>query len=77
MHRLCIVVHDIDKAVEYDSRLGVGPWRDFANPAALIELTMPNGLQLHDDAGTTLMVRSSPPGGTTSSADRSKGSSPS
>ncbi|MFD4504131.1 VOC family protein [Streptomyces sp. NPDC058457] len=156
MHHLCIVVHDIDKAVEYYSRLGVGPWRDFANPAVLTRLTVPNrealfamkyrsaqlgGIELqlcqppeldcpqrrfldthgegvfqlgflagdidrseragtelglkvlmsgrradgtgftyfdtHDDAGTTLMVRSSPPGGTTPSADRSEGSSPS
>ncbi|MFI9262201.1 VOC family protein [Streptomyces sioyaensis] len=39
---MCIVVHDIGEAVEYYERLGIGPWSDFANPAALTELSVPN-----------------------------------
>ncbi|WUW10885.1 VOC family protein [Streptosporangium sp. NBC_01469] len=42
LHHVCIVVHDIEEAVEYYERLGIGPWSDFANPAALTELSVPH-----------------------------------
>jgi catechol 2,3-dioxygenase-like lactoylglutathione lyase family enzyme len=29
LHHVCIVVHDLDKAVAYYESLGVGPWHDF------------------------------------------------
>ncbi len=29
LHHVCIVVHDIEKAVEYYESVGVGPWQEF------------------------------------------------
>jgi catechol 2,3-dioxygenase-like lactoylglutathione lyase family enzyme len=29
LHHVCIVVHDLDKAVAHYESLGVGPWHDF------------------------------------------------
>ncbi|GFZ62801.1 glyoxalase [Pseudomonas amygdali pv. eriobotryae] len=29
LHHVCIVIHDLDKAVAYYESIGVGPWHDF------------------------------------------------
>ncbi|MFJ1612421.1 MULTISPECIES: VOC family protein [unclassified Streptomyces] len=42
LHHICIVVRDMEESVRYYTSLGIGPWRDFANPTALAEVSMPN-----------------------------------
>ncbi len=42
MHHVCIVVHDIEKAVEHYSNLGIGPWFDFPDLSVFGDLEMPN-----------------------------------
>jgi catechol 2,3-dioxygenase-like lactoylglutathione lyase family enzyme len=37
LHHICIVVHDIERAVAYYESLGVGPWQDYP---PLTEFTM-------------------------------------
>jgi catechol 2,3-dioxygenase-like lactoylglutathione lyase family enzyme len=42
LHHVCLVVHDIDAAVEYYEGLGVGPWQDFSPLSGLTDLNVPN-----------------------------------
>jgi catechol 2,3-dioxygenase-like lactoylglutathione lyase family enzyme len=42
LHHVCIVVHDVDAAVAYYERLGVGPWYDYPKGAPYIEFEVPN-----------------------------------
>lgn len=42
MHHLCIVVHDMEKAVDHYTRLGVGPWQAYPPMADYVELDVPD-----------------------------------
>jgi methylmalonyl-CoA/ethylmalonyl-CoA epimerase len=42
LHHVCIVVHDLDKAVAYYEALGVGPWFNYPKSAAYVEFDVPN-----------------------------------
>lgn len=42
LHHVCIVVHDLEKAVSYYEGLGVGPWRDYPKDNPYIEFDVPN-----------------------------------
>lgn len=42
LHHVCIVVHDLDAAVAYYEKLGVGPWFDYPKAGAYVEFDVPN-----------------------------------
>jgi methylmalonyl-CoA/ethylmalonyl-CoA epimerase len=42
LHHVCIVVRDIDAAVEYYSSLGVGPWHDYPPLTQYTDLQVPD-----------------------------------
>jgi catechol 2,3-dioxygenase-like lactoylglutathione lyase family enzyme len=42
LHHVCIVVRDLDEAVAYYEKLGVGPWYDYPKGAPYAELEVPN-----------------------------------
>ncbi len=42
LHHVCIVVHDLDRAVSAYQRLGVGPWFDYPKGDAYVEYDVPN-----------------------------------
>lgn len=42
LHHVCIVVHDLDKTVNYYEKLGVGPWFDYPKAGAYVEFDVPN-----------------------------------
>ena len=42
LHHICIVVHDLDRAVAYYEKLGVGPWFDYPKGGAYVEFEVPN-----------------------------------
>jgi len=42
LHHVCIVVHDLDKAVAYYESLGVGPWHDYPKSGPYVEFEVPN-----------------------------------
>lgn len=42
VHHVCIVVHDLDRTVDYYEQLGVGPWYDYPKSSPYIELDVPN-----------------------------------
>ncbi len=42
LHHVCIVVHDIEKAVAYYTSLGVGPWQDYPPLDQYTELEVPS-----------------------------------
>ncbi|MFT4218510.1 MAG: VOC family protein [Micropruina sp.] len=42
LHHVCIVVHDLDRAVSAYQRLGVGPWFDYPKGGAYVEYDVPN-----------------------------------
>jgi len=42
LHHVCIVVHDLDRAVAYYQSLGIGPWVDYPKAGAYIEFEVPN-----------------------------------
>jgi methylmalonyl-CoA/ethylmalonyl-CoA epimerase len=42
MHHICIVVHDIDRAVRYYESVGIGPWQDYPPLQQYTALTVPN-----------------------------------
>ena len=42
LHHICIVVHDLERAVAYYEALGVGPWFDYPKGSAYIEFEVPN-----------------------------------
>jgi catechol 2,3-dioxygenase-like lactoylglutathione lyase family enzyme len=42
VHHICIVVHDIDKAVRYYESIGIGPWQDYPPLTEFTSLTVPN-----------------------------------
>lgn len=42
LHHICIVVHDIDKAVAYYESLGMCPWYDYPKGAPYVEFEVPN-----------------------------------
>ena len=41
LHHVCIVVHDLERAVAYYARLGVGPWFDYPKGDAYVEFEVP------------------------------------
>ncbi|MFT3969256.1 MAG: VOC family protein [Micropruina sp.] len=49
LHHVCIVVHDLDRAVSAYQRLGVGPWFDYPKGAAYVSYEVP------DPAGSAAM----------------------
>lgn len=49
LHHVCIVVHDLDRAVSAYQRLGVGPWFDYPKGGAYVEYDVP------DPAGSAAM----------------------
>lgn len=42
LHHICIVVHDIDKAIDNYSAMGIGPWRDYPPLTDYTTLAVPN-----------------------------------
>ena len=42
LHHVCIVVHDLDRAVSAYQRLGVGPWFDYPKGGAYVEYDVPD-----------------------------------
>lgn len=42
LHHICIVVHDLARAVAYYEKLGVGPWFDYPKGAGYVEFDVPN-----------------------------------
>ncbi|MFT3833825.1 MAG: VOC family protein [Micropruina sp.] len=42
LHHVCIVVHDLDRAVSAYQRLGVGPWFDYPKGSAYVEYDVPD-----------------------------------
>ncbi|MCE3271245.1 MAG: glyoxalase [Ramlibacter sp.] len=42
LHHLCIVVHDLEKAVRYYEKLGMGPWFDYPKGGRYVEFDVPN-----------------------------------
>lgn len=42
LHHICIVVHDLERAVAYYETLGVGPWFDYPKGSAYLEFEVPN-----------------------------------
>jgi methylmalonyl-CoA/ethylmalonyl-CoA epimerase len=42
LHHVCIVVHDLEKAVTYYEKLGVGPWYDYPKKGSYLEFEVPN-----------------------------------
>jgi methylmalonyl-CoA/ethylmalonyl-CoA epimerase len=42
LHHICIVVHDIDKAVAYYESIGIGPWQDYPPLTEFTDLAVPS-----------------------------------
>jgi methylmalonyl-CoA/ethylmalonyl-CoA epimerase len=42
LHHICIVVHDLDRAVAYYERIGMGPWFDYPKGTAYVDFEVPN-----------------------------------
>jgi methylmalonyl-CoA/ethylmalonyl-CoA epimerase len=42
LHHVCIVVRDLDRAVAYYERLGIGPFYDYPKSGSYVELDVPN-----------------------------------
>ncbi len=42
LHHVCIVVHDLEKAVAYYETLGMGPWFDYPKGQAYVTFEVPN-----------------------------------
>ena len=42
LHHICIVVHDINKAMDNYNSLGIGPWRDYPPLTDYTTLAVPN-----------------------------------
>lgn len=42
LHHVCIVVSDLDQAVAYYERLGMGPWFDYPKGGPYVEFDVPN-----------------------------------
>lgn len=42
LHHVCLVVHDLEKAVAYYERLGVGPWFDYPKGSPYVRFEVPN-----------------------------------
>ncbi|MFN9469951.1 VOC family protein [Acidovorax sp.] len=42
LHHVCIVVHDLDKAVAYYESLGMGPWFDYPKGQPYVAFDVPN-----------------------------------
>lgn len=42
LHHVCIVVHDLDKAMAYYQKLGIGPWFDYPKGDRYVEFEVPN-----------------------------------
>jgi methylmalonyl-CoA/ethylmalonyl-CoA epimerase len=42
LHHICLVVHDIDKAVAYYESVGIAPWRDYPPLTEYTSLDVPN-----------------------------------
>jgi methylmalonyl-CoA/ethylmalonyl-CoA epimerase len=47
LHHICIVVHDIDKAVAYYESIGIGPWQDYPPLKEFAALDVPNPEAFH------------------------------
>ena len=41
-HHVCIVVHDLERAVRYYESLGMGPWQDYPKGGRYVEFEVPN-----------------------------------
>ena len=42
LHHVCIVVHDLERAMRYYQQLGVGPWIDYPKGSAYVAFDVPN-----------------------------------
>ena len=42
LHHVCIVVHDLEKAVAYYEGLGMGPWFDYPKGQAYVAFAVPS-----------------------------------
>lgn len=42
LHHVCIVVHDLERALAYYESLGIGPWFDYPKGAPYVEFEVPD-----------------------------------
>jgi catechol 2,3-dioxygenase-like lactoylglutathione lyase family enzyme len=42
LHHICLVVHDIDAAVQYYEGIGIGPWQDYPPLSQYTDLQVPD-----------------------------------
>jgi methylmalonyl-CoA/ethylmalonyl-CoA epimerase len=42
LHHICIVVHDLERAVAWYEGLGMGPWFDYPKSGTYVEFEVPN-----------------------------------
>lgn len=42
LHHVCIVVHDLERAVAYYEQLGMGPWHDYPKSSPYVEFEVPS-----------------------------------
>ena len=42
LHHVCVIVRDLDAAVAYYERLGIGPWFDYPKSSPYVELEVPS-----------------------------------
>lgn len=42
LHHVCIVVNDLDKAVAWYEKLGMGPWQEYPKGGKYVEFEVPN-----------------------------------
>lgn len=47
LHHVCIVVHDLERAVAYYEGLGIGPWFDYPKGEPYVEFEVPNAEASH------------------------------
>lgn len=48
LHHICVVVHDLDRAVAYYESLGVGPWQDYPPLTEYSTLEHPDPQAFHE-----------------------------
>lgn len=42
LHHVCIVVHDLERAVAYYESIGIGPWHDYPKGAPYVSFEVPD-----------------------------------
>jgi methylmalonyl-CoA/ethylmalonyl-CoA epimerase len=42
LHHVCVVVHDLERAMAYYQQLGIGPWTDYPKGSGYVSFDVPN-----------------------------------